>query len=64
MKHVSKEKPAEKVHAWRNGTAADSPAGPLFTSGVYAESELTMTGAVLTAFCGTDCSYSHTRYCC
>jgi hypothetical protein len=60
---IPKEDPAKTVEAWRTG-AADSPAGPVYSSGVYAQSEITMTGRILTAYCGTDCSYSHTRYCC
>jgi hypothetical protein len=62
--HTVLEESARTVAAWRDGTAEDSPAGPLFTSGPYAESELTATGEVRTAQCGTACSYSAGRECC
>jgi hypothetical protein len=52
------------VAAWRDGTGADSPAGPLFTGGAYAESDLTATGETRTNQCGTACSYSAGRDCC
>ncbi len=55
---------AARVAAWRAGTATDSPAGPMFTGGTYAVSELTMSGRLKTENCGTICSYSATRYCC
>jgi len=49
---------------WRDGTSQDSPAGPLFTSGKYAESEITMSSRVGSGRCGTDCSGSVHYQCC
>lgn len=52
----------ELAGSWRASASADNPAGPLFTSR-YAEADLTnRTAAYVT--CGTDCSGSHTIYCC
>ena len=52
------------IAAWRNGSDLDSPAGPLFTGGRYAESEITMNGRVGTGRCGTVCSGSQSAQCC
>ena len=61
--HTVLEEAELTVAAWRDGTADHSPAGPLFTSGAYAESELTASGAVRTIQCGTAWSYSAGREC-
>ena len=53
----------QMVAAWRDG-AQDSPAGPLFTAGRYAESEITMNGRIATGHCGSNCSGSATASCC
>lgn len=58
------ESPVEVVETWRDGTSQDSPAGPLFTSGQYAESEITMSSRVGTGRCGSDCSGSVHYQCC
>lgn len=58
------ESPVETVETWRSGSSQDSPAGPLFTSGKYAESEITMSSRIGTGRCGTDCSGSATGQCC
>ncbi|MEV0389798.1 DUF6229 family protein [Nonomuraea sp. NPDC050643] len=74
---------AERIVAgWRGGRPSvegwDSPAGPLFASGEYAEADITMeaifaatgcTGAgcpqpTTTQACGTACTYSLGRQCC
>lgn len=60
----SKERPDQTVEAWRSGTDPNSPAGPVFTGGRYAESEITMSGRVGTGICGTACSGSAGRECC
>ena len=53
---------AELVTLWRNG-GHDSPAGPLFAAGEFAEADIVnATAEYLT--CGTACSGSYTRYCC
>lgn len=54
---------------WRTDAGDDNPAGPLFSSGPYAEVELAEPMAAATALCesgrcGTACSYSYTRVCC
>ncbi|HEY2576556.1 MAG TPA: DUF6229 family protein [Streptosporangiaceae bacterium] len=59
-----RETPDQKIAAWRTGKGADSPAGPLFTGGTYAQSEITMHGRVGTGQCGTVCSGSATAQCC
>ena len=53
---------AEIVEQWRSG-ADDSPAGPLFASGPFAEADITTAGCGITT-CGTQCSASPTRTCC
>ena len=45
--------PKDTVAAWRSGTDPDSPAGPMFPGGTYAESEITMSGRAGTHACGT-----------
>ena len=55
-----KERAEDIVAGWRTGE--DSPAGPLFPSGEYAEHEVTMTGG--SGRCGTACTYSQGRQCC
>jgi hypothetical protein len=53
----------ELAARWRSSAGPDNPAGPLFTSGQYAQGDLTQrTGD--TGRCGTACSYSRTRSCC
>ena len=52
---------AELVARWRNGSQ-NSPAGPLFASGEFAEADI--VSATPTITCGTACSGSLTRECC
>lgn len=54
------------VAGWRTGEQSDSPAGPLFTSGEYAEADITLSWRTWTISgqCGTACTYSYTRHCC
>ena len=40
------------------------PAGPLFAGGEFAEADIVGDIVRYTGMCGTDCSGSHTRYCC
>ena len=54
----------ETVARWRTDADADNPAGPLYTSGAYAEADITQEAAAITLVCGTGCSASYTRYCC
>lgn len=63
MHDSSAERFDEIVGTWRSGSD-DNPAGPLFTSGRYAESEIRMSSRVGTGRCGTDCSGSVTAQCC
>lgn len=58
-----RETPDQKVADWRTGKATDSPAGPLFTSGTYAQSEITRQGRVGTGHCSA-CSASGHSQCC
>ncbi|MEV0583992.1 DUF6229 family protein [Nonomuraea sp. NPDC050310] len=60
---VTLDRAEEIIAAWRAGEEPDSPAGPLLP-GLYAESEITMTGPGYSGKCGTACSGSYTRYCC
>jgi hypothetical protein len=55
---------AQKINVWRTSASPDSPAGPLFPSGRYAESEITMSGKPLTALCGSVCTNSSHNECC
>jgi Family of unknown function (DUF6229) len=55
---------AQTVSAWRASASPDSPAGPLFPSGRYAESEITMSGKIVTLQCGTNCTGSEHDHCC
>jgi Family of unknown function (DUF6229) len=59
-----RETPDQTIAAWRAGTDPSSPAGPLFTGGAYAESEITMHGRVGTGHCGSNCSGSAHAECC
>jgi hypothetical protein len=53
------------VGAWRASAGPDSPAGPLFTSGPYAESEITMSDSTYTGLhCPTVCTNSNHNDCC
>lgn len=52
---------AELVEHWRDG--GDSPAGPLFAAGMFAEADITSSECGMTN-CGTECTGSYTRYCC
>jgi len=60
------ERAEEIVAGWRTADLPvagwDNPAGPLFPSSDYAESEITMAGRLITACSG--CSGSTTRICC
>lgn len=49
------------VALWRDG-GQESPAGPLFASGAFAEADITITESCIS--CGTWCSGSITRDCC
>jgi hypothetical protein len=61
----------ELVDRWRNDADMDSPAGPLFVSGEFAESDIAGSTNILTAGvvcnsgrCGTVCSGSAGHPCC
>jgi hypothetical protein len=61
----------EKINSWRNNADVNSPAGPLFVSGQFAESDIVSSTNVLTAVavcgsghCGTACSGSAHGECC
>lgn len=56
---------AERIVAgWRSGhpVELDSPAGPLYAAGEYAEADLIMSELARTLRCGTDCT--NTGFCC
>jgi hypothetical protein len=53
---------AELVMLWRNGGAQDSPAGPLFASGEFAQADI-VNATVLDTNCCL-CTGSHTIQCC
>jgi hypothetical protein len=36
--------------SWRSGAAADSPAGPLYTAGKFAEADIAAPGRALTRY--------------
>lgn len=61
----------QQINHWRNYADVDSPAGPLFVSGEFAESDIASSTNVLTAGvlcnsgrCGTVCSGSAGHPCC
>jgi len=58
------ERAQEVVAGWRESADGDNPAGPLFTSGDYAEADIIVATWPPTGRCGTACSGSHTRLCC
>jgi len=51
------------IASWRDGTDPNGPAGPLFTGGDYARSEIAMHGRIGTNHCGTACSASGGECC-
>jgi hypothetical protein len=51
------------VELWRNGRQ-ESPAGPLFASGAFAEADISVDCVCPSTCCGTDCTGSWTRACC
>jgi uncharacterized protein DUF6229 len=53
---------ADVVAQWRNGNK-QSPAGPLFASGQFAEADIVNATAEITWAC-SGCSGSHTWACC
>jgi len=54
---------AELVDRWRNGGEQDSPAGPLFAAGEFAEADIVNATAEITWGC-SGCSGSYTHPCC
>ena len=59
----------EIVAGWRTGRTVDgwdSPAGPLFSSGAYAEEDITFTeaGCTATSGCTQSCATSWMIICC
>jgi hypothetical protein len=60
----------EQINNWRNYAGDDSPAGPLFVSGKFAESDIvsstnvTTLGGICSGRCGTVCSGSAGHPCC
>jgi hypothetical protein len=61
----------EMADQWRSNANADSPAGPLFVSGKFAEADITGHAQIITNVlvcdsgrCGTACSGSAGRACC
>ena len=82
MPQMTEEQIDRIVDAWRTGSQPvggwDSPAGPLFSGGDYAEADITFdsifaatgcTGASCppppdSGHCGTACTFSAGRQCC
>lgn len=79
MSDLTQEATDRIVASWRGGGAAvrdwESPAGPVFAAGEFAESDITMeaifaasgcpgTTPQTTDACGTACTYSAGRQCC
>jgi hypothetical protein len=52
------------IAQWRNEANDGHPAGPLFAGGEFAEADIIGDVGIITKQCGSDCSGSHTRYCC
>ncbi len=79
MSELTPEAADRIVASWRGGGVAvsdwESPAGPVFASGEFAESDITMEAIFAasgcpgtpqpgTNICGTACTYSAGRQCC
>lgn len=58
---MSVKEAEELIAKWRTDADEDNPAGPLFASGDFSESDI---AGVATLICGTVCSASLTRQCC
>ncbi|GLQ89995.1 DUF6229 family protein [Dyella flagellata] len=61
----------EQIQQWRNQADENSPAGPLYVSGEFAESDIASKSNIITATlicnsgrCGTVCSGSAGHPCC
>ena len=54
---------AELVEKWRTREDQDSPAGPLFAAGEFAEADIVNATAEITWGC-SGCSGSYTHPCC
>ncbi|HEX2419730.1 MAG TPA: DUF6229 family protein [Micromonosporaceae bacterium] len=66
MSPVELQSAEQVVARWRSGADADSPAGPLFLSGEYAEADITQSWRTWTISgrCGTACTGSSIYQCC
>jgi hypothetical protein len=65
MNTVTTREDADTLIAqWRQSADDQHPAGPLFAGGEFAEADIVGDIVRYTGMCGTDCSGSHTRYCC
>ncbi|GAA1043118.1 hypothetical protein GCM10009557_70640 [Virgisporangium ochraceum] len=78
MSDLTQEAADRIVASWRGSGPAvaewDSPAGPVFAAGEFAESDITMEAIFAasgcpnptpgTNLCGTACTYSAGRQCC
>ncbi|GGA51585.1 DUF6229 family protein [Dyella nitratireducens] len=61
----------DQINQWRNQADANNPAGPLYVSGEFAESDITSQSNAITlnvvcnsGRCGTVCSGSQGHPCC
>lgn len=54
----------ELIADWRSGADMNHPAGPLFTSGDFAEADIVCETWNGSGQCGTACTWSRTRQCC
>ena len=56
---------AEHISAqWRTAAGDDSPAGPLFSAGVFAEADIVAKELIITLHGCSACTASTTRACC
>lgn len=63
MTVVNVETAERTIAQWRTSAGADNPAGPLFASGAFAESDIIEAETSYTGVCSL-CSASHTIACC
>ncbi|WP_425480083.1 DUF6229 family protein [Metallibacterium scheffleri] len=62
MDTISQDK--DLIAKWRNDGSSGNPAGPLFSSGEFAEADIASESGLMFTQCGTNCTYSLKAFCC